>query len=73
MENGEEWCEIATHCMVQSQTGISQLADAKDDWACAQKLAPIFKVLEKKKRGESLTKLEAKEALKEVSESGEWW
>ena len=33
-------------------------------------LAPIFEVLEKKKRGERLTKTEAKQALKEVSETG---
>ncbi len=34
-------------------------------------LAPIFEALEKKKRGETLTKSEAKQALKEVSEKGE--
>ncbi len=75
VEDGEEQCEIATRCMVQSLAGISQLAAAKDDWAHAQKmdpmLAPIFEAFEKKKRGESLTKLEAKQALKEVSESGD--
>ncbi len=61
--------------MVQSLAGISHLAAAKDDWAHAQKLdptlAPIFEALEKKKRGETLTKSEAKQALKEVSEKGE--
>ncbi len=58
MEDGEEWCDVAARCMVQSLAGISRLAAVKDDWARAQKLdptlAPIFEALEKKKRGESL-------------------
>ncbi len=74
-DDSEERCEVATCCMVQSLAGISRLAAAKDDWAHAQKLdpmlAPIFEALEKKKRGESFTKAEAKQALKEVSEEGE--